>query len=152
MGGEATREVVGLQQGDEALARIELRRQIARLEHQLAELFSSAFPRKRIDWTVPTAGPPRILGIGELEELRDAMAQRIAYVRSLLGDRAEVEEQNRELIERMIAEPNNFKWVRVSNEDIGERGCRHWHVRPRWGVLGMLMGWWRVKLSSGCPL
>ena len=52
----------------------------------------------------------------------------------------------------MIADPDHFKWVRVSNEDIGERGCRHWHVRPRWGVLGMLMGWWRVKLSSGCPL
>ena len=40
----------------------------------------------------------------------------------------------------------------VSNEDIGERGCRHWHSRPRWGILGMLLGWWRVRLSSGCPL
>jgi hypothetical protein len=25
-------------------------------------------------------------------------------------------------------------------------------VRPRWGVLGMLMNWWRVVISSGCPL
>jgi len=49
-------------------------------------------------------------------------------------------------------EPERFRWVRVSNEDVGETGCRHWHSRPRWGVLGMLMGWWRVKLSSGCPL
>jgi hypothetical protein len=39
----------------------------------------------------------------------------------------------------------------VSTEDIGEPGCRHWHVRPRAGVLGMLMRWWRVVVSSGCP-
>jgi hypothetical protein len=42
--------------------------------------------------------------------------------------------------------------VRVSHEDIGEPGCRHWHVRPRWSFIGMLMGWWRVVISSGCPL
>jgi hypothetical protein len=42
--------------------------------------------------------------------------------------------------------------VRVSREDIGERGCGHWEVRPRLGLVGMLMGWWQVKLSSGCPL
>ena len=52
----------------------------------------------------------------------------------------------------MLLEPERHKWVRVSNEDIGEPGCKHWHVRPRWGVLGMLMNWWRVKISSGCPL
>ena len=45
-----------------------------------------------------------------------------------------------------------YRWVRVVNEDIGEPGCKHWHVRPRWGVLGMLMNWWRVVISSGCPL
>jgi hypothetical protein len=27
-----------------------------------------------------------------------------------------------------------------------------WHVRPRLGLVGMLAGWWQVKLSSGCPL
>ena len=52
----------------------------------------------------------------------------------------------------MIAEPERYKWVRVSNEDIGEPGCRHWHSRPKLGLIGMLMGWWRVKVSSGCPL
>src|SRR5947209_8298032 len=24
--------------------------------------------------------------------------------------------------------------------------------RPRLGLIGMMMGWWQVKLSSGCPL
>ena len=44
---------------------------------------------------------------------------------------------------------------RVSPEleaDIGEPGCGVWQVRPRLGLIGMLMGWWEVKLSSGCPL
>ena len=52
----------------------------------------------------------------------------------------------------MLLDPEEHKWVRVSNEDIGEPGCKHWHVRPRWGFLGMLLNWWRVKISSGCPL
>jgi len=138
--------------GDERLARVELRRQIARLERELAELFASAFPRKQIEWDVAPAGGPRILGLAELEQVRDRLAARVADVRAVLSDHAYVEEKNRELLERMIAEPERFKWVRVSNEDIGEPGCSHWHSRPRWGLLGMLAGWWRVKLSSGCPL
>jgi hypothetical protein len=40
----------------------------------------------------------------------------------------------------------------VTNADVGEPGCRDWHVRPRFGLLGMLAGWWRVVVSSGCPL
>jgi hypothetical protein len=52
----------------------------------------------------------------------------------------------------MIAEPERYRWVRVAAEDVGERPCQHWHSRPRWGILGMLLGWWRVKHSSGCPL
>jgi len=43
-------------------------------------------------------------------------------------------------------------WELISNADIGEPGCKHWHVRPRYGVLGMFLNWWRVRISSGCPL
>jgi hypothetical protein len=137
---------------DERGARVELRRQIARLERELGELFASAFPRKGIEWTVAPAGGPRLLGVGELEQVRDELAGRIAEVRGLLNDRAYVETRNREVLERMIADPAKFKWVRISNVDVGEPACHHWHSRPRYGLLGMLMGWWRVKLSSGCPL
>src|SRR6476620_9082323 len=124
----------------------------ARLERELGELFASAFPRRQIEWDVAPVGGPRILGLAELEQVRDRLAARVADVRAVLSDHAYVEEKNRELLERMIAEPERFKWVRVSNEDSGEPGCAHWHSRPRWGLLGMLAGWWRVKLSSGCPL
>ena len=137
---------------DEGAARVELRRQIARLEWELGELFVSAFPRKGIEWSVVPAGGPRLLGVGELEQVRDELAERIAEVRGILHDRAYVETRNRQVVEQMIADPARFKWVRISNVDVGEPGCRHWHSRPRYGLLGMLMGWWRVKLSSGCPL
>jgi hypothetical protein len=136
----------------ERLARGDLRRQIARLERELGELFASAFPRRDIEWGVGAVGGPRMLSTGELERIRDALAARLGDARAELARRADVEEANRALIERMIADPAGHRWTIVSNEDIGERGCRHWHSRPRWGILGMLLGWWRVRLSSGCPL
>ena len=67
-------------------------------------------------------------------------------------DRTYVEEKHRRRIEEMLLAPEEHKWVRVGNEDIGEPGCKHWHVTPRWGILGMLLNWWRVKISTGCPL
>ena len=133
-------------------ARDDLRRQIGELERELGELFATAFPRRGIEFAVPAAGGPRVLGIADLESVRDALVARLHDARSELSDRVDVEGANRELIEEMVAEPERHRWVRVSNEDIGEAECRHWHSRPRWGLLGMILGWWRVKLSSGCPL
>lgn len=139
-------------ESEERRARDELRRQIAALERELGELFATAFPRRGIEFTVGAAGGPRVLGIADLERVRDRLAARLASARRELDQRVEAEERNRGLIERMLRRPEEHRWVRVSNEDIGEPGCRHWHSRPRWGILGMLLGWWRVKLSSGCPL
>src|SRR5919109_5429635 len=110
--------LAGLLEGDQRPARIELRRQIGRLETQLADLFASAFPRGGIEWTVAPAGGPRILGVAELEQVRDALLARVADVRGVLSDRAYVEERKRELLERVIAEPERYHWVRISNEDI----------------------------------
>lgn len=138
--------------GAERDARAELRRQIARLERRLGELFASSFPRQGIEWRVGAIGGPRLLGTAELERVRDALVVRLREAEGELARRGAQEEANRGLLERLIAEPERHRWVRVSNDDIGEPGCRHWHSRPRWGILGMLLGWWRVKLSSGCPL
>ncbi len=137
---------------DERAARADLRRQIAAMELALARLFGSAFPRKGIDFAVAGMGGPRLLSVDELEKVRDGLAARIQDVRADLNDHAVVEEANRELIDEMTADPAAYKWVRVYNVDIGEPGCKNWHAKPRWGVLGMLLGWWQVKLSSGCPL
>lgn len=133
-------------------ARDDLRHQIGELERELGELFATAFPRKGINFAVPAAGGPRVLGVADLEAVRDALVARLHEARAELSAQVDVEERNRELIEEMVAEPERHRWVRVSNEDIGEPGCRHWHSRPRWGLLGLILGWWRVKLSSGCPL
>jgi hypothetical protein len=139
--------------GDERLARVELRRQIGRLEQQLSGLVAEAFPRVEIDAAVPAAGrEPRVLGLGELEAVRDSLAARVATARRTLRERERVETGNRELLDRMLARPEDFKWLRISRADLGLPGCGHWHSRPRLGPLGMLMGWWRVKVSSGCPL
>ena len=117
----------------ERLARADLRRQIGRLERALGETFASAFPRRGLEWGVGAVGGPRVLSTGELERVRDALAARLRDARAELGRRADVEEANRTLLESMIAAPEEHRWVIVSNEDIGEPGCRHWHVAPALG-------------------
>jgi hypothetical protein len=137
---------------DERAVRRTLLDQIARLEDELGQLFCSTWPRKGFEWSVPGRGGPRLLSLAELEEVRDDLAGRASHARRSLSDRTYVEEQKRCLIEEMMLEPEAHPWVHVSSEDIGEPGCRHWHVRPRLGLLGMLLNWWRVVISSGCPL
>jgi hypothetical protein len=138
---------------DELAARRTLLDQVAKLENELSQVFCAGWPRTDMPRpVVPGRAGPRLLSLAELEELRDDLAARISDARRALSDRTWVEEQNRRLIEEMLLEPERYKWRLVSAEDIGERGCRHWHVRPRWSFIGMLMGWWRVVVSSGCPL
>jgi hypothetical protein len=139
--------------GDERLARTELRRQVGHLERELGGLFAEAFGRVEVDHRVAAiATEPRVLGLGELEQLRDELANRVADARLTLRERDRVETGNRDLLRRMLAAPADFKWVRIARADVGEPGCGAWHSRPRLGPIGMLMGWWRVKVSSGCPL
>lgn len=138
---------------DERDARAQLRGQIGRLERELTGLLAKAFGRTEIEHGVAAlAAEPRILGLGELERVRDALATRAAEARLTLRERTAVEDENRELLERMLAAPADHKWVRVTRHDVGEPGCGAWHSRPRLGLVGMLMGWWQVKVSSGCPL
>ena len=137
---------------EEAPARRALRAQIARLERELAALTVEAKPRDRIAWSIGGEAGPRLLGIGELERVRDDLAERLHEVRETLAARAEREARNRELLERMLRDPGRHRFVRISAADVGQPGCGVWHVRPRLGLIGMLMGWWQVKLSSGCPL
>lgn len=115
-------------------------------------MFVSAYPRQGFDFAVAGRGGPRILSLGELEYCRDELDTRVREARTELSARAEVECENRVLIERMLIEPEKHKFVIVRNADIGERGCKQWHVRPRFGIIGMFLNWWHVKLSSGCPL
>ena len=136
---------------DEAPARRSLRDQIAKLERELATLFPSARPGDELDWRVRSPGGPRVLDVGDLEALRDDLADRVEEIRHAMRERADAEQQNRVRLESIAADPSSHKWERLSNDDIGEAGCKHYHATPRLGLVGMLMGWWRVKVSSGCP-
>ena len=139
---------------DERAARRSLRAQIARLERELAEAVCAAFPHVRVDAHTAAIGVtgPRLLGLGELERVRDDLAERVRGARLVVAGRAELEAAGRALLEEMLREPARHKWVRLPVADLGGPGCGAYQVRPRLGLIGMLMGWWHVKLSSGCPL
>ena len=55
-------------------------------------------------------------------------------------------------LEQMLLEPGRYRYQEITFGDIGEPGCGAWQSVPRLGLIGMLAGWWHVKLSSGCPL
>ena len=138
---------------DEAAARRSLRDQIAQLERELARALHRRLPAAGPRLAASRSpGGPRLLGVGELEALRDDLAGRLEDARGELRDRGlRRARQPATGSSGCSPSPQRFKWVRISNEDIGEPGCKHWHSRPRLGLIGMLMGWWRVKISSGCP-
>jgi len=138
---------------DELQARLELRRQVARLERELAGLLADGFGRVEVGHRVAAlAAEPRVLDLGETERLRDDLADRVAEARLTLAERAGAERERREILEAMLVAPAEFKWVKITRDELGLPGCGAWHSRPRLGPIGMLMGWWRVRVSSGCPL
>jgi len=138
---------------DERAARRTLRAQIAKLERELAEAFVTAYPMGGLDEEPGrSCAAPRLLDLGELERVRDDLAARVRAARTTITALADRQAASRIQLERMLLEPGRHRFVRVSNRDIGEPGCGVWQVRPRLGLIGMLMGWWQVKLSSGCPL
>jgi hypothetical protein len=142
----------GGERGDgEIAARETLRAQVARLEHELAGLVARSFPH-----VIPDAAPvgpaaPRLLGLAGLERTRDRLVERIADAERQLTERTALERRQRELLRRAREDPRRYKFLRISVVDLGEGTCGTWEVRPRLGPIGMIAGWWQVKLSSGCP-
>jgi hypothetical protein len=147
----------------ERAARRTLRTQISRLERELSGIVAERFPYI----SATPAGPdrafdsgtgeasclgPSLLGLDQLERTRDELAARLQDLRGLAAERDEYERSAHELLEGMKLEPARYKHVRLHVSDLGQGGCGVWHVRPRLGLIGMLAGWWQLKLSSGCPL
>jgi DNA-binding transcriptional regulator YhcF (GntR family) len=139
---------------DARAARRALRGQIARLEAALAaypeESARAGIAEAR---PVPLAGPTaRIADLGELEAVRDQLFDRLKRVRAEVELRGRREDAARQRLDRMVEDPAAHKWQAVSNQEIGDPGCTTYQVQPAWGPVGALMNWWRVKVSSGCPL
>jgi hypothetical protein len=137
---------------DERAARRTLREQIARLDAELSAACLDACPRIDPGPPLRSLAGPRMLSLGDLERVRDELAGRLATVHAALAEQAEQQAASRELLAGMLADPPAHKWMRISNAQLGEPGCKHYHVRPRLGPIGLLLSWWRVKISSGCPL
>ena len=138
-------------EADERLGRRELRRQIARLETQLASYPADA--RRAGEPTHPLLRPKEhVAGMAELEAIRDDLIERLKMAREAAEGRGERQRRARARLEEMVRDPSAHKWETVSNEELGDPGCAGWKVAPRWGPVGALMNWWRVKVSSGCPL
>ena len=137
----------------ERAARRALRAQIERLERELSDAFVTAFSMGGLNQDV---GRPRsqarLLDLGELEHVRDDLVERLSAARTWISRRADEQAASRLALEQMLLEPGKHRFERVSCSDLGQPGCGAWEVRPRLGLIGMLMGWWQVKLSSGCPL
>ncbi len=139
---------------DERAARESLRAQVARLEGELSGIVARGFPHVL---PAPFGAPehyagPRLLSLAELERERDRLVACLRRAQQQARERSELELRARDQLERMRLEPGRYKFVRLRVTDLGERGCGVWEVRPRLGLIGMLAGWWQLKLSSGCPL
>jgi hypothetical protein len=137
---------------DERAARRTLRDQIARLERDLCATVTAAFPRLDPGPPLPSPAGPRVLSLGELERVRDALAVRAGALRAAAAEQSARQAAAQRELERMLADPPAHRWKRLSNADLGRPGCTTYHVRPKAGIIGMLMGWWEVKVSGGCPL
>lgn len=163
------RELGGAHDADRA-ARSALRQQIGRLERQLGEAVTAGFPHiVSAPRLTPAGGAvrgdsaagasaaaevagPRLLGLRELELQRDALVAQLGEASRAAAARDRHQRRARALLAQMQLEPARFKFTRLRAVDLGERGCGVWEVRPRLGLIGMLAGWWQLKLSSGCPL
>ena len=137
---------------DAASHRRVLREQIARLETELAA-YAWDDVRSPAPNRPATARPiPRVVGVEELERTRSELIERLARLRGDAHRRGVARQEALGQIEAMVRDPNGHRWEIVTNEDTGEPGCKSYRVVPKFGPLGAIMGWWRLKVSGGCPL
>ncbi len=138
----------------ERAARASLRAQIARLEREHSAIVAERFPHICAPAAMPAGatGGPSLLDLGDLERSRDRLAAAVQDLRAKVTERIQHERLAREQLQQMRLEPGRYKFVRLPVRDLGQGVCGFWEVRPRLGLIGMLAGWWQLKLSSGCPL
>ncbi len=134
---------------DAAAARRELRRQIGRLESELAAYRRDLEPR---DSNVAVRQrEPRIADVEMLAHSRDGLVTQLAEARAAAISTARGQRRARQRRDEIVADPAAHRWATVTAAEIGEPGCTTWSAHPRMGPLGVLMSWWRVKVSGGCP-
>src|SRR4051795_11155168 len=91
---------------DDRAARRDLREQIARLERDLQATLVATFPHGGADVVLAPrrmAGP-RVLSLGELEDLRDRLSEKLGDARAQVAALADRQEAKRRQLERMLLE------------------------------------------------
>src|SRR5437588_7391846 len=100
---------------DELAARRSLRAQVAKLERELAGAFVTAFPMGGLGADFKESRrDPRVLDLGELERVRDELAERLHSARVTIAERASVQAANRLYLERMLLEPGKHRFASIS--------------------------------------
>jgi DNA-binding transcriptional regulator YhcF (GntR family) len=137
--------------GGEPAMRRALREQIGMLEAELAN-YAWHDPHGAAPAGPRVGGPVgRIVGVEELERTRAELIDRLRRLRGEAAARGAREQLARGHVEAMLRDPSGHRWERVDNATLGEASCGEHRVVPAWGPVGAIMGWWRVKVSSGCP-
>ncbi len=139
-------------EADEVGARQELRRQIGRLEAQLASytvdlesLAGDAPPRVR-------AAEPRIASAADLERTRDELLHRLADCARGGGATRPGRGAGARGPRRDRRRPGRPPAGRRSRPQRPVRtAAPTWESSPQMGPFGALMRWWRVRVSGGCP-
>ena len=101
---------------------------------------------------------PRVLDLGELERVRDELAERLHAARLTIAERAEIQAANRVRLEKMLLEPGKYRFVRIARERRRGAGLRRvagqaaaWPDRHADGlVAGQALLWLSVSQGSRC--
>ena len=134
--------------------RATLRAQIARIERELAapggrDLSAPAADRAAGRRPRPARARPR------RARARPRRPRRASGhpARARRADQAARQADARALLERMLPRSARPQRVRLVNADLGAARLHRLRRSSRaLGLVGMLAGWWHVKISSGCPL
>ena len=125
------------------------------LERQLGDALVTAFPHTDGRRAGPAAGRgPRVLGArrarGPARRARRPSCARRARRSSERGRAAA--RPTASCSSGCCSSPSATSSPACTASDVDMGGCGAYQVRPRLGLIGMLLGWWHVKLSSGCPV
>lgn len=132
--------------------RAQLRREIAGLERALGQWeCAPLMARLGVPVAGPAAGAPTLLSTGTLRTIRDELSTRLAARRDVHTAELARRGEARDRLRAMYLEPQRHRGAVVTNDDVGVDECTRWRVAPRLGVVGRFLGWWQLKVSSGCP-
>lgn len=133
---------------DAKTLRRELRQQIGWIEKEVATYvrFDRNEPSpRRMSSAAPTA---RVTSVEDLERIRDELIDRLTHLRKDAERRSAREQRARRHLEDMVSDPASHRGEVVTVLGAGQSDLTTWRVVPRYGPLGVILGWWRVEVRS----